>query len=931
MTSFEWDDPNTQRWTNEDLNGDDMFWSIRQWAPKSGENSYFVYGDETDDWLYSNCFYFEASKIYGVGFDYMTYYQRSGWNLEVKAGTDPTSGAMTIDLIEILDIENTDYKYAVAALSVPTSGIYYVGWHGTSVQAQWNYLSVDDVEIFEMDDYDIMLRDPKVISDYFMVPLNQTQAISFGANVINKGAMDATGVTVDVDINGGLFSTSGSLATLASGDEATIVASENFVPDAVGTYRIDFLASMSEPETNLQDNSGYQEFIVSDSVYAKDGGNAFHGVVSNSGGINGNSFEILEADNLTSISVIFNRGNEGEQFHFSVFESWSMVDTTVGDLIFTSDTFSFDPGMVYAWNTFKMNPDGVDLSVDDYLIAINTLDQNDIVIGIDNTREGYTINYNEQIEPHLIVAGPLMLRANFGGSNDCPPPSEWTVNPADFAFNGQVTAKVFLNDVAAESGFLAAFVGDECRSMPMEAGYFPPGDHFVFELICYSNAASGEILTFKYFDNAACEILEPFTESVEFISDMTVGDALVPFELHYPGEIPFDKAFTSGWNWFSVNVLGEDMSLGNVLTCVTDADYIKNQTESATYYDGFGWYGSLEDAGGLDPISLYKIKAVDPCGVSYMGVPVDAASTPIDIVPGWNWIGYLPQCIIPIADALDALNLEAGDYIKNQTESATYYDGFGWYGSLEELTPGEGYMLKKTTGDVLIYPDCPPAPESVKKGASSKEGHEIIIDPHQFEFNGTVTVKVYLDGLLAGSENDLVLAYVNDQLRGVASGIYFEPSESYAYPVMVFSNVEQGEKVAFRYYDAENDQLYSCDETLVFEEDMIVANAFESFELNVNTAVGLEGLTGTNGLSLNVYPNPFNDQLYVEYSVSERTKVRVVVYDMLGKVVKILDERTLDPGSYSLKWDADNHADGTYFLKLTTGRSSIMKKITLIR
>ncbi|GAG09730.1 unnamed protein product, partial [marine sediment metagenome] len=264
--------------------------------------------------------------------------------------------------------------------------------------------------------------------------------------------------------------------------------------------------------------------------------------------------------------------------------------------------------------------------------------------------------------------------------------------------------------------------------------------------------------------------------SVEFISDMTIGDALNPFELYYP-EIIIDKFFVSGWNWFSVNALAEYMSLGNILTCVTDADYIKNQTESATYYDGFGWYGSLEDAGGLDPISLYKIKAVDPCGVSYMGIPVDVALTQIDIVPGWNWIGYLPQCIIPIADALDSLQLEEGDYIKNQIETATYYDGFGWYGSLEELTPGEGYMMRKGTDDILFYPEeCPPASASAKKTASAdKVWAGSSLNPHQFEYSGTVTAKVFVDGVLAGGEDDLIMAYVDDQLRGVMGGLYFDP------------------------------------------------------------------------------------------------------------------------------------------------------------
>jgi hypothetical protein len=431
-------------------------------------------------------------------------------------------------------------------------------------------------------------------------------------------------------------------------------------------------------------------------------------------------------------------------------------------------------------------------------------------------------------------------------------------------------------------------------------------------------------------------------------SHHTVNDRIDLFNLTYFEElsklsvgitstiaIPFNKSFVTGWTWFSANVLNDDMSLGNLLTCATDGDYIKNLTQSATYYDGFGWYGSLVDAGGLDPRSLYKIKAVNPCGVSYGGITVDAASTPIDIVPGWNWIGYLPQqpiLIQPTNDALISLTLEEGDYIKNQTESATYYVGLGWYGSLVEMEPTVGYMMRKLSPDVLIYPEDPPASASAVKTASAdKVWAGTSLNPHQFKYNGSVTAKVFVDGSPTGGEEDLIMAYVDNQLRGVIGGIYFEPKQAYAYPLMVYSNLEEGETITFKYYDAESDRLYSCDETLVFTVDMIVANAFETFDLHVNGTVGLENQIGSEAFSLDVYPNPFSDQLHIEYALVERSKVRVTVYDMLGKVVEYLEERTADPGSYSLNWNAEIHPDGTYLLKLSMEDSFTMKRIILIK
>ena len=53
----------------------------------------------------------------------------------------------------------------------------------------------------------------------------------------------------------------------------------------------------------------------------------------------------------------------------------------------------------------------------------------------------------------------------------------------------------------------------------------------------------------------------------------------------------YDKALNAGWNWFSLNVFIEDMTLNSVLSTLEDgtATYIKSQSAFADYYSGYGW------------------------------------------------------------------------------------------------------------------------------------------------------------------------------------------------------------------------------------------------------------------------------------------------------------------------------------------------------
>jgi len=160
----------------------------------------------------------------------------------------------------------------------------------------------------------------------------------------------------------------------------------------------------------------------------------------------------------------------------------------------------------------------------------------------------------------------------------------------------------------------------------------------------------------------------------------------------------------SGWSWISINVSNPDMSIGTVLGSLSpqEGDYIKSMSESATWYDGFGWFGELTE---INPLEMYKIKMNQADELIFEGTTVDFC-IPMQINTGWNWISYLRQTILPIDEVLSTIDPDELDYIKNQTESATYFDGFGWFGELTHMGPLGGYMLKTSHPGILTYPTC---------------------------------------------------------------------------------------------------------------------------------------------------------------------------------------------------------------------------------
>jgi hypothetical protein len=500
-------------------------------------------------------------------------------------------------------------------------------------------------------------------------------------------------------------------------------------------------------------------------------------------------------------------------------------------------------------------------------------------------------------------------------------PSGWVINTGDFTYNGSVTAKVFIDLAPVDYGYLGAFSGTECRGIAVPV-YYSPGDHYVFELECYSNTASGESLTFKYYDPLN-DLIYDLNKTITFNSNMSVGDGNSPVEMHNP----FNKiiSFTQGWNWFSVNAWQDDMTLGNILSGAADGDYIKDQVSSATYNSSTGWFGSLSE---LNPVRLYKFKSNNSFNIEYPGVPVDINSVSINVVSGWNWIGFLPQASMPIEIALSSLALDDFDYIKNNSRSATYYKDYGWFGSLTELFPDNGYMMKLKNAGTLTYPGG-----YLKKGGKPiVREEEELFESSGFQHNGTLTASVLIDGNETGSENDILYAYVNDELRGVAKGKYFSPANNLVFTLMIHSNISEGEEVEFRYHNALRDKTYRCREKVVFKKEMIVGNAVSPYRLNVELSQTTSVEKNNNDLLLlNAYPNPFKQQLTIEYNLHESAKVRLRIFNTYGQQVNSLVDEVQIAGPHTVRWDSEEQPEGVYFIRLEAGSVQKVIKIMLVR
>jgi len=97
----------------------------------------------------------------------------------------------------------------------------------------------------------------------------------------------------------------------------------------------------------------------------------------------------------------------------------------------------------------------------------------------------------------------------------------------------------------------------------------------------------------------------------------------------------------------------------------------------------------------------------------------------------------------------------------------------------------------------------------------------------------------------------------------------------------------------------------------------------------INTTGTLQG-ENNFGIEGN-FPNPFNPSTTISFRMPESGFGRLEIFDITGRLVGILFEGNLMPGSHELIWNASNLPSGVYFAKFSALGFNDVKKIMLLK
>ena len=120
-----------------------------------------------------------------------------------------------------------------------------------------------------------------------------------------------------------------------------------------------------------------------------------------------------------------------------------------------------------------------------------------------------------------------------------------------------------------------------------------------------------------------------------------------------------------------------------------------------------------------------------------------------------------------------------------------------------------------------------------------------------------------------------------------------------------------------------------------YDNDKIPNDGFAFDDINVysnSKDPGLEKTISKAAINLANYPNPFNSETSISFSLKEHSHVNIEIYNVKGERVSTIMNESRDSGIHTFRWDGTDLSAGICFIKLmVNGKVTDIHKTIILR
>jgi hypothetical protein len=528
-------------------------------------------------------------------------------------------------------------------------------------------------------------------------------------------------------------------------------------------------------------------------------------------------------------------------------------------------------------------------------------------------------NYDEVLRVNLKVLGIVPT---------------WSVNPSNFQYSMNIFGQMKIDNVIATNAEnkIAAFNnGVICGVANLQ--YIQAYDRYEVFLNVYSNQITGDSIRFNIYDASTGLTFVNVTPSLLFVENDVIGTVTNPITFTANTEIGINIPLNTGWTWVSFPLQSNKLSNSNLLmntVSATNGDIVRSSNAFDQYDASSGWIGNISQGTGFFNNQSYKIKLAQQDTLLHIGARINPDSTiaTINVVPGWNWIGYVATKNVAVSEALGNYTAAVtGDLIKSQYEFAYYDNLIGWTGSLINMKPTMGYMLKSASASTFNYPLSSfigkmSNANNELANASSVSQNVFPFTPELYDNNMSAIITGNICNAALEQGNVVIGAFdATNTLRGYAYPTKNTNNSNYKFYLTLYSNIE-GEALTIKYFNLTDATVIATNTVILFANNTLVGTPATPFNANVENSLAcnvVEVATGTNefdyATKISVYPNPFSDNLTLRFNNAVSCNVELV--DVLGKVIYATAIKSKKECAIAFDANKANISAGMYYIRLT--------------
>ncbi|MBL7047415.1 MAG: T9SS type A sorting domain-containing protein, partial [Candidatus Marinimicrobia bacterium] len=357
----------------------------------------------------------------------------------------------------------------------------------------------------------------------------------------------------------------------------------------------------------------------------------------------------------------------------------------------------------------------------------------------------------------------------------------------------------------------------------------------------------------------------------------------------------------NGWNMIGLPLIVEDNSCDVLFT-----DFVEGTLYS---YDGnYVQEDSLQIGNG------YWLRFNNPGISTIIGTPINELI--INLSEGWNMFSG-------ISFPIDVDNIGDPDGI---IISNTIYGHEEAYLIPTEIEPGRGYWIRASAAGEITLSTTRKTARTVKFIDRTVNANTITFTNKEGKTNSLYFgVDIPEDERLSYSlppisPEGFDIRFIGNWKAIEESGIIEVRNGSESVTLTYDVSIEDNEDMKWVLFNVATGEEF----LLGGSGEIEVAENIERFKLSKRILSVDSDLTEipTEFTLYPSYPNPFNPSTTIKYAVPDPSKVRISVFDILGREVTELCNENKQPGYYKVVWNASHYASGIYFIQMNARQNN---------